>query len=239
MLESVRLRQQKLAEGGWSGKGSLAFQREMESEVLPAMHRLITALDAGAQTIDEIVAVMREAEEAAARLFSERGTLANQDYPEQAFSKFDLSPPRQGGVPEPPGGPPVPVPGAPPGTTWRRIPPSAPGRRPKWVPTPPLRGQSQPEASWDPAGAHWDVNDGLGSPRQRYDEDGNPLTPDEAHDINHPNRNPPPQPAAPDEDIIKKLERITGLTGVALLIYIIISEGLRIVFPPRNLAPIP
>jgi hypothetical protein len=33
-------------------------------------------------------------------------------------------------------------------------------------------------------------------------------------------------------------ERTTGLTGAALTIYIIISEGSRL-FPPRNLVPVP
>ncbi|MEG4631870.1 DUF4157 domain-containing protein [Microcoleus sp. AR_TQ3_B6] len=39
-------------------------------------------------------------------------------------------------------------------------------------------------------------------------------------------------------DFMKKMAEITGLTGTALLMYIIISEGSR-VFPPRNLVPVP
>ncbi len=39
--------------------------------------------------------------------------------------------------------------------------------------------------------------------------------------------------------IIAELERATGLTGLALLLYIIVSEGSRIAFPPRNLIPLP
>ena len=35
-----------------------------------------------------------------------------------------------------------------------------------------------------------------------------------------------------------KMERITGLTGAALVIYIIVSEGSRVI-PPRNLVPVP
>jgi len=41
-----------------------------------------------------------------------------------------------------------------------------------------------------------------------------------------------------DEDFMRKMEKITGLTGTALIIYLIISEGSRL-FPPRNLVPIP
>jgi hypothetical protein len=34
------------------------------------------------------------------------------------------------------------------------------------------------------------------------------------------------------------MEVLTGLTGTALVIYLIISEGSRL-FPPRNLVPVP
>jgi len=37
-------------------------------------------------------------------------------------------------------------------------------------------------------------------------------------------------------DVIKET---TGLTGVALALYLIVSEGSRILFPPRNLVPVP
>ncbi len=41
-----------------------------------------------------------------------------------------------------------------------------------------------------------------------------------------------------DSDFMRKMSELTGLTGVALLIYVIVSEGSR-VFPPRNLVPVP
>jgi hypothetical protein len=41
-----------------------------------------------------------------------------------------------------------------------------------------------------------------------------------------------------NEDFLKKMEILTGLTGAALILYLIISEGSRL-FPPRNLIPIP
>ncbi|WP_428070439.1 DUF4157 domain-containing protein [Chryseobacterium gambrini] len=41
-----------------------------------------------------------------------------------------------------------------------------------------------------------------------------------------------------DPDFMRRMAEITGLTGTALLIYLIISEGSRL-FPPRNLIPVP
>ncbi|MEM9302733.1 MAG: DUF4157 domain-containing protein [Pseudomonadota bacterium] len=38
---------------------------------------------------------------------------------------------------------------------------------------------------------------------------------------------------------LDKMAAITGLTGAALIAYLIVSEGSRIVFPPRNLIPVP
>lgn len=48
---------------------------------------------------------------------------------------------------------------------------------------------------------------------------------------------PVPTPVA-DKSFMEKMAAITGLTGSALIIYIIVSEGSRL-FPPRNLVPIP
>ena len=45
------------------------------------------------------------------------------------------------------------------------------------------KGRGQPSASWDVEGKHWDVDDG-NKQRQRYDENGNPLSVDEAHSRN-------------------------------------------------------
>jgi hypothetical protein len=48
---------------------------------------------------------------------------------------------------------------------------------------------------------------------------------------------PQPQPEM-SSDFLKKMSAITGLTGAALITYLIISEGSRL-FPPRNLIPVP
>jgi hypothetical protein len=44
---------------------------------------------------------------------------------------------------------------------------------------------------------------------------------------------------AADPDFMKKMAEITGLSGIALIAYLIVSEGSRILFPPRNLVPVP
>jgi RHS repeat-associated protein len=49
---------------------------------------------------------------------------------------------------------------------------------------------------------------------------------------------PVPEPSPVPSPFMQKMSEATGLTGTALLIYVIISEGSRI-FPPRNLVPIP
>ncbi len=46
----------------------------------------------------------------------------------------------------------------------------------------------------------------------------------------------PTQPASKFD--WEALKQATGLSGAALIIYLIISEGSRIVFPPRNLVPV-
>lgn len=85
--------------------------------------------------------------------------------------------------PEPPGGPPVPVPGAP-DSDWKFNPDAQNPRGGTYGPTKPRKGHGggKPSASWE-GGApvpHWDVDDGKGN-RRRYDQDGNFITPGEAH----------------------------------------------------------
>jgi RHS repeat-associated protein len=83
------------------------------------------------------------------------------------------------------GPPPIPVPGDS-NNEWKWNPNPQNSRGGTWGPKKPLPNQSQPSASYEaPKGkgkGHWDVDDGLGNPRQRYDPDGNPITPDEAHE---------------------------------------------------------
>jgi hypothetical protein len=52
-----------------------------------------------------------------------------------------------------------------------------------------------------------------------------------------PVKEPEKEPSKTNEDFMRKMQELTGLTGVALIIYLIISEGSRL-FPPRNLVPV-
>jgi RHS repeat-associated protein len=83
------------------------------------------------------------------------------------------------GIPATSGPPPIPVPGGGADNGWKWNPNPQNSRGGSWGPNDRIPNQSQPSGSWDPEG-HWDVDNGLGQ-RQRYDKDGNPITPDQAH----------------------------------------------------------
>jgi WXG100 family type VII secretion target len=69
----MRRRMVALQNGGWQGRGAQAFFVEMENETLPAAGRLSTAL-AEAQTITlQIIEILHDAEEEAARPFGKSG----------------------------------------------------------------------------------------------------------------------------------------------------------------------
>jgi hypothetical protein len=138
-------------------------------------------------------------------------------------------------TPEPEGGPPV---GLPPGASgrpnsWKKIPGT--GERPtKWVPREPIPSPKggQPGGSWDPEGSgHWDVDDGQGNHR-RFRPDGTEVDHD-GKPVDHPGPNVVP---APDATQMRQMAAGAALGGV---LYWIISEGSRILFPPRNLVPVP
>jgi RHS repeat-associated protein len=73
--------------------------------------------------------------------------------------------------------PPVPVPRCP-ECGWKWNEDSQNPRGGTWGPKG-WKGPNPPSASWDPA-RHWDVDDGF-SNRSRYDPNGNPITPEQAH----------------------------------------------------------
>jgi RHS repeat-associated protein len=140
------------------------------------------------------------------------------------------------GNPAPPN---VPVPGAP-GAKWVWNPDSGNSRGGTWGPDQwdsKTNGPSKPSASWDDEDGkkgkdHWDVDDGKGS-RGRYGEDGRPMTPDEAHGRGGT------QTATPMS--VTPQQAGAAAKGVAwgVIIYWTVSEGSRILFPPRNLVPVP
>ena len=132
--------------------------------------------------------------------------------------------------PEPAGGPPVPLPG---GRTW--VPgdgQSTPGkdgetRGKRWKPSSPIPGGvPQPGGSWDPEG-HWDVDNVPGTRgRRRFNEKGEEVTHD-GQPVHGPQQFPQPTPGQ------------VGTTIGLGMTYWIISESLRVLFPPRNLIPVP
>ncbi len=69
MLQKVRGSYSKLEDGGWIGRGSEAFFAEMNGEVLPAVERLLQALDEAGRVTKQIVQTVRQAEEEASSPF--------------------------------------------------------------------------------------------------------------------------------------------------------------------------
>jgi len=55
--------------------------------------------------------------------------------------------------------------------------------------------------------------------------------------VPEPVQSPQTAPTA-DRDFLQRMSELTGLTGAALILYLIVSEGSRL-FPPRNLIPVP
>jgi WXG100 family type VII secretion target len=65
----VRSQVDSLAQGGWIGRGAEQFYAEMDNLVLPAMERLVTALDVAQQATRTIAQRFQSAEEEAGALF--------------------------------------------------------------------------------------------------------------------------------------------------------------------------
>jgi RHS repeat-associated protein len=83
-------------------------------------------------------------------------------------------------TPEPPGGPPIPVPGQP-NLPWVWNPNPSNDRGGTYRPDG-WSGADRPEINWDPNdGGHWDLKPGNGDSTERFDRWGNPITPDQAH----------------------------------------------------------
>ena len=147
------------------------------------------------------------------------------------------APTRPDGRPEPP--PVLPPPGAsgqP--NEWVYVPNQAPspGQRPgRWKPrerVPNPKG-AQPSASWDPDG-HWDIDTpsptGGKGDRQRFLPDGTAIGPDHR----------PLRGGSSSFVLDPRIARDGAMAiGTGAFVYWFISEGSRIVFPPRNLVPIP
>jgi|GEM_PF-2303056 len=125
-------------------------------------------------------------------------------------------------------------PGKTPPKSWPPLPDNLTGKKPTWNPKGYWEG-AKGDHTWDdrshgsgvdrgngPQDGHWDDEKSNG----RWDRYGNPLP-------IMPVPTPTPQPSLYD-----KLGEITGLSGTALTVYFVISEGSRL-FPPRDLVPVP
>jgi WXG100 family type VII secretion target len=70
MLQKVRSSMEKLENGDWIGRGSDAFFNEMNSDILPAVQRLVEALEEGSRSTKDIAQTVQQAEEEASARFS-------------------------------------------------------------------------------------------------------------------------------------------------------------------------
>lgn len=69
LLHQVTCCLDDLEHGGWSGRSARTFFRDMEDETLPAVRRLIVALEMGSDDTRHIARLLAEAEEEAASVF--------------------------------------------------------------------------------------------------------------------------------------------------------------------------
>jgi len=69
-LRRLRSAKDVLERGDWAGRGAKAFYAEMDSEVLPSLSRLVTALGQASQTTAAVSAIIQQAEDEAAALLA-------------------------------------------------------------------------------------------------------------------------------------------------------------------------
>ena len=69
-IDSLNRTIEVLKGGDWFGEGANAFYREMESEVMPAMQRLLKTLEMGSGVMKAIERLLHEAEQTIGGLFS-------------------------------------------------------------------------------------------------------------------------------------------------------------------------
>ena len=69
LVNDLNRRAEALRSGGWKSQGANAFYAEMDTQVMPALKRLVRALHSGGQTTRQLAELYRQAEEEARRLF--------------------------------------------------------------------------------------------------------------------------------------------------------------------------
>lgn len=87
LFSTVRSHVDQLKNGGWQGRGANSFYEEMESELYPAVRRLVFALNAGKESTQQLSLIVREAEEEAAKIFggSKEGSATSTNPNSQTF----------------------------------------------------------------------------------------------------------------------------------------------------------
>lgn len=78
MLRAIASQVDNLRAGGWIGQGADAFFAEMDDLLLPALNRLVAALQNASDVVRAIAYQFGEAEQEAARLFSGQGAAMGQ-----------------------------------------------------------------------------------------------------------------------------------------------------------------
>jgi WXG100 family type VII secretion target len=63
MLKKIQSQVDALQGGGWIGKGANAFYNEMHNELLPAIQRLVKALEEGQHVVAQMAQQFQNAEE--------------------------------------------------------------------------------------------------------------------------------------------------------------------------------
>ncbi|RMG77235.1 MAG: WXG100 family type VII secretion target [Chloroflexi bacterium] len=69
MFSNVKSCMESLLSEGWIGRGSDAYESEMNEEVLPQLQRLVDAMDQASQITRRIAQTMQDAEENAGSFF--------------------------------------------------------------------------------------------------------------------------------------------------------------------------
>lgn len=68
-LRKVKRQMETLQGGDWVGQGAKAFYQEMDQDILPSLTRLASAFSLASRTTKRIIKILKDAEDAAARLF--------------------------------------------------------------------------------------------------------------------------------------------------------------------------
>ena len=121
-------------------------------------------------------------------------------------------------------------PGKTPNSKWPNLPPNLKGKKGKWNSDGYWDGVNNGRYTWD------NHSHGAGVERGSGPQDGHW---DDENSDNRWDRNGSLLFQSQSSSFTDQISEITGLSGKALAIYLIISEGSRILFPPRNVIPVP